>query len=63
MNDNAAPVLKDFMSSFSNSASSVSTQNACKLCAPLGACIALRGIEGCIPLIHGSQGCSTYIRR
>jgi nitrogenase molybdenum-iron protein NifN len=23
----------------------------------------LRGIEGCIPLIHGSQGCSTYIRR
>jgi nitrogenase molybdenum-iron protein NifN len=40
-----------------------STRNACKLCAPLGACIALRGIEGCIPLIHGSQGCSTYIRR
>jgi nitrogenase molybdenum-iron protein NifN len=25
--------------------------------------MALRGIEGCIPLIHGSQGCSTYIRR
>jgi nitrogenase molybdenum-iron protein NifN len=23
----------------------------------------LRGIDGCIPLIHGSQGCSTYIRR
>jgi nitrogenase molybdenum-iron protein NifN len=23
----------------------------------------MRGIEGCIPLIHGSQGCSTYIRR
>ncbi|MDR2746854.1 MAG: nitrogenase [Treponema sp.] len=41
----------------------VSTRNACKLCSPLGACIALRGIEGCIPLIHGSQGCSTYIRR
>jgi nitrogenase molybdenum-iron protein NifN len=40
-----------------------STRNACKLCAPLGACIAYRGIEGCIPLIHGSQGCSTYIRR
>jgi nitrogenase molybdenum-iron protein NifN len=29
----------------------------------LGASIALRGIEGCIPLIHGSQGCATYIRR
>lgn len=41
----------------------VSTRNACKLCSPLGASIALRGIEGCIPLIHGSQGCSTYIRR
>lgn len=41
----------------------VSTRNACKLCAPLGASIAFRGIGGCIPLIHGSQGCSTYIRR
>jgi nitrogenase molybdenum-iron protein NifN len=41
----------------------VSTRNACKLCAPLGACMVLRGIDGCIPLIHGSQGCSTYIRR
>jgi len=41
----------------------ISTRNACKLCAPLGAGIAYRGIEGCIPLIHGSQGCSTYIRR
>ncbi|WP_010260127.1 nitrogenase component 1 [Treponema primitia] len=40
-----------------------STRNACKLCSPLGACLVLRGIEGCIPLIHGSQGCSTYIRR
>jgi nitrogenase molybdenum-iron protein NifN len=39
------------------------TRNACKLCSPLGACLAFRGIEGCIPLIHGSQGCSTYIRR
>ncbi|OPY64207.1 MAG: Nitrogenase molybdenum-iron protein beta chain [Syntrophorhabdaceae bacterium PtaU1.Bin034] len=42
---------------------SMSTQNACKLCAPLGASVAFRGIENCIPLIHGSQGCSTYIRR
>jgi len=40
-----------------------STRNACKLCTPLGACLAFRGIEGCIPLLHGSQGCSTYIRR
>ncbi|HEX8994265.1 MAG TPA: nitrogenase component 1 [Candidatus Paceibacterota bacterium] len=41
----------------------VSTRNACKLCSPLGASIAFRGVEGCIPLIHGSQGCATYIRR
>jgi nitrogenase molybdenum-iron protein NifN len=40
-----------------------STRNACKLCTPLGACLAFRGVEGCIPFLHGSQGCSTYIRR
>ncbi len=39
------------------------TQNACKLCTPLGACLVFRGIEGCIPFLHGSQGCATYIRR
>jgi nitrogenase molybdenum-iron protein NifN len=37
--------------------------NACKQCAPLGACVAFRGIEGCLPMMHGSQGCATYIRR
>ncbi len=41
----------------------VSTRNACKLCSPLGASVALKGIEGCVPVIHGSQGCATYIRR
>ena len=40
-----------------------STRNACKLCTPLGACLVFRGIEGTIPFLHGSQGCSTYIRR
>ena len=40
-----------------------STRNACKLCAPLGACLALRGIAGAAPFLHGSQGCATYIRR
>lgn len=39
------------------------TRNACKLCTPLGACLVFRGIEGTIPFLHGSQGCSTYIRR
>ncbi|MDX2187480.1 MAG: nitrogenase component 1 [Opitutaceae bacterium] len=39
------------------------TTNACKLCTPLGACLAFRGIEGAVPFLHGSQGCATYIRR
>ena len=39
------------------------SRNACKVCAPLGACLAFRGIEGAIAFLHGSQGCSTYIRR
>lgn len=39
------------------------SRNACKLCAPLGACMVFRGVEGAVPFLHGSQGCSTYIRR
>ncbi len=40
-----------------------STTNACKLCKPLGACLAFRGIESAVPFLHGSQGCATYMRR
>jgi nitrogenase molybdenum-iron protein NifN len=29
----------------------------------LGACLAFQGVEGAISLLHGSQGCATYIRR
>lgn len=39
------------------------TANACKLCSPLGASLVFRGIENAVALLHGSQGCSTYIRR
>lgn len=39
------------------------TTNACKLCTPLGASLVFKGISKAIPLLHGSQGCSTYIRR
>ncbi len=39
------------------------TRNACKLCAPLGAALVFKGIRDGVPLLHGSQGCSTYIRR
>ena len=41
----------------------VSTANPCKLCRPLGACLAFRGVENSMVLLHGSQGCSTYMRR
>lgn len=41
----------------------ISTTNACKLCKPMGACLAFRGVEGAIPFLHGSQGCATYMRR
>ncbi len=38
-------------------------RNACKLCTPLGASLVFKGIRRAVPLLHGSQGCSTYIRR
>jgi nitrogenase molybdenum-iron protein NifN len=37
--------------------------NPCNVCAPLGATLAFKGIEGSMTIIHGSQGCATYIRR
>jgi nitrogenase molybdenum-iron protein NifN len=42
---------------------SAATRNACKLCSPLGAAMVFKGIRGCLPFLHGSQGCATYIRR
>jgi nitrogenase molybdenum-iron protein NifN len=39
------------------------TRNSCKLCAPLGASLVFAGLERSIHLLHGSQGCATYIRR
>ena len=37
--------------------------NPCKVCDPLGASLAFKGVAGAVPLLHGSQGCATYIRR
>lgn len=37
--------------------------NPCKMCMPMGAVLALKGIENSMIVLHGSQGCSTYIRR
>lgn len=39
------------------------SQNPCHMCMPMGGILALKGIEGAMPLLHGSQGCSTYMRR
>ncbi len=39
------------------------SRNACKLCTPFGACLAFKGVTGSMTLLHGSQGCATYIRR
>jgi len=37
--------------------------NPCKMCMPMGAVAALAGIRNCMSILHGSQGCATYIRR
>ncbi|HWQ74579.1 MAG TPA: nitrogenase cofactor biosynthesis protein NifB [Syntrophomonas sp.] len=37
--------------------------NPCKMCMPMGSVSAFYGIRHCMTLLHGSQGCSTYIRR
>ena len=37
-------------------------ENQCQHCMPLGGVIAFRGIAGAMALVHGSQGCSTYMR-
>lgn len=37
--------------------------NPCNTCMPMGAAGVFKGIENCMMLMHGSQGCSTYIRR
>ena len=39
------------------------TVNPCTLCASLGAALASAGVAGALPLLHGAQGCATYIRR
>jgi nitrogenase molybdenum-iron protein NifN len=41
---------------------SLATVNPCSMCMPMGSVLVFRGVEGCIPLFHGSQGCSTYMR-
>ncbi len=37
--------------------------NPCKMCMPMGVSTAAYGISRCVSILHGSQGCATYIRR
>ena len=37
--------------------------NPCKMCQPLGSALAFFGIARSMTILHGSQGCATYIRR
>ena len=37
-------------------------ENQCQSCMPLGGVITFKGIENAMALVHGSQGCSTYMR-
>lgn len=37
-------------------------ENQCQMCMPLGGVAAFKGIENAMVLVHGSQGCSTYMR-
>ncbi len=36
--------------------------NPPRACQPLGAVFAAAGFEGCMPYVHGSQGCAAYFR-
>ena len=38
------------------------SENQCHMCMPIGAVTAFKGIENAMVLVHGSQGCSTYMR-
>ncbi|HSH13228.1 MAG TPA: nitrogenase component 1, partial [Desulfurivibrionaceae bacterium] len=51
------------MSKMPPRANYTSTTNACKLCKPLGAALAFRGVAESVSFLHGSQGCATYMRR
>jgi nitrogenase molybdenum-iron protein beta chain len=36
--------------------------NPTRMCQPMGAVYAMMGVKDAMPLIHGSQGCATYMR-
>ncbi|HUW98777.1 MAG TPA: nitrogenase iron-molybdenum cofactor biosynthesis protein NifN [Acidiferrobacter sp.] len=44
----------------SGSVAKACTVNPLKLSQPLGAALAFLGIDGCMPVLHGSQGCTAF---
>ncbi|NIQ93921.1 MAG: nitrogenase iron-molybdenum cofactor biosynthesis protein NifN, partial [Desulfuromonadales bacterium] len=36
--------------------------NPIKLSAPMGATLALLGVDRCMPLMHGAQGCTSFTK-
>ena len=38
-------------------------ENPCNMCMPMGGILPFKGVERAMVMIHGSQGCSTYMRR
>jgi len=38
-------------------------ENPCPMCMPMGGIIPFKGLEQSMVLLHGSQGCATYMRR
>ena len=38
-------------------------ENPCHMCMPMGGILAMKGVADAMVIVHGSQGCSTYMRR
>lgn len=38
-------------------------ENPCNMCMPMGGILPFKGVEQSMVIVHGSQGCSTYMRR
>lgn len=38
-------------------------ENPCNMCMPIGGILAFKGLEQSMVILHGSQGCATYMRR
>lgn len=38
-------------------------ENPCKMCMPMGGILPFKGVERSMVILHGSQGCATYMRR